>query len=88
MKSHIGEVFEGRISSVTEFGFYVMLPDSVEGLVHIRSLPEGEYDYSEPLSLTEKFSGVSYTLGDTIRVICSSADVSEGKIDFVLEDEE
>lgn len=88
MKSHLGEVFGGRISSVTEFGFYVTLPSSVEGLVHIRSLPEGEYDYSEPVSLTEKFSGVSYNLGDTVRVICSAVNVSEGKIDFILEDDE
>ncbi|MCC8136162.1 MAG: ribonuclease R [Ruminococcus sp.] len=88
MKPHLGEVFEGRISSVTEFGFYVTLPNTVEGLVHIRSLPEGEYDYSEPVSLTEKFSGVSYNLGDTVRILCSAVNVSEGKIDFVLDDDE
>lgn len=88
MKGHIGEVFEGRISSVTEFGFYVMLRNTVEGLVHIRNLPEGEYDYSEPVSLTEKFSGVSYSLGETVRVLCSAVNVSEGKIDFVLDDDE
>lgn len=88
MKAHIGEAFEGRISGVTEFGFYVMLPNTVEGLVHIRSLPEGEYDYSEPVSLTEKFSGVSYSLGENVRVMCSAVNVSEGKIDFVLDDDE
>lgn len=88
MKSHVGEMFEGRISSVTEFGFYVTLPNTVEGLVHIRTLPEGEYDYSEPVSLTEKFSGVSYSLGDKINVICSAVNVSEGTIDFALEDDE
>ncbi|MBQ8296325.1 MAG: ribonuclease R [Ruminococcus sp.] len=88
MKSHLGEVFEGRISSVTEFGFYVTLPSTVEGLVHIRTLPEGEYDYSEPISLTEKFSGVSYRLGDTVKVLCSAVNVSEGQVDFVLDDDE
>lgn len=88
MKSHIGETFTARISSVTEFGFYVQLPDTVEGLVHIRTLPEGEYDYSEPVSLTERFSGVSYTLGQTVQVICSAVNVSDGIIDFVLDDDE
>lgn len=88
MKAHLGESFEGRISSVAEFGFYVALPNTVEGLVHIRSLPEGEYDYSEPVSLTEKFSGVSYNLGDTVRVLCSAVNVSDGNIDFVLDDED
>jgi len=88
MKSHIGETFTARISSVTEFGFYVQLPNTVEGLVHIRTLPEGEYDYSEPVSLTERFSGVAYTLGQTVQVICSAVNVSDGIIDFVLDDDE
>lgn len=88
MKSHIGETFTARISGVTEFGFYVQLPDTVEGLVHIRTLPEGEYDYSEPVSLTERFSGVSYILGQTVQVICSAVNVSDGIIDFVLDDDE
>lgn len=88
MKRHIGESFTAKISGVTEFGFYVQLPNSVEGLVHIRTLPEGEYDYSEPVSLTEKFSGVSYELGDTVTVLCASVNVSEGEIDFVLDEEE
>lgn len=88
MKSHIGEVFTARISSVTEFGFYVQLPDTIEGLVHIRTLPEGEYDYSEPVSLTERFSGTSYILGQTVKVICSAVNVSDGIIDFVLDDDD
>jgi ribonuclease R len=88
MKSHIGAAFEGRISGVTESGFFVELPDTVEGRVSIRSLPEGEYDFSYPISLTEKFSGVSYNLGDTVRVICAAVNVSEGKIDFVLDDDD
>ena len=86
MKQHIGETFTAKISGVTEFGFYAELPDTVEGLVHIRTLPEGEYDYTEPVALTEKFSGVSYKLGDTVQVTCASVNVSEGTIDFVLDD--
>lgn len=88
MKSHIGETFTAHISSVTEFGFYVQLPDTIEGLVHIRTLPEGEYDYSEPVALTERFSGVSYTLGQTVQIICSAVNVSDGIIDFVLDEED
>lgn len=87
MKSHIGESFTARISGVTEFGFYAELQNTVEGLVHIRTLPEGEYDYSEPVSLTEKFSGVSYTLGQTVQVICAAVNVSDGIIDFVLDND-
>lgn len=88
MKKHIGESFTAKISGVTEYGFYAELPNSVEGLVHIRTLPEGEYDYCEPVALTEKFSNVSYELGDTVQVVCASVDVSSGNIDFVLDEEE
>ena len=88
MKQHIGESFTAKISGVTEYGFYAALPNTVEGLVHIRTLPEGEYDYSEPVALTEKFSGVSYELGDTVQVICAAVNVSDGIIDFVLDDED
>ena len=88
MKSHIGESFTARISSVTEFGFYAELPNTIEGLVHIRTLPEGEYDYSEPVSLTERFSGVSYELGKTVQVVCSAVNVSDGLIDFVLDNDD
>lgn len=87
MKQHIGESFTAKISGVTEFGFYAELPNTVEGLVHIRTLPEGEYDYSEPVALTEKFSGRSYRLGDTVQVICAAVNVSDGTIDFNLDEE-
>ena len=88
MKQHIGESFPAKISGVTEFGFYAQLENSVEGLVHIRTLPEGEYDYSEPVALTEKFSGVTYELGMNVNVLCASVDVSSGNIDLVLDDDE
>lgn len=88
MRSHIGEVIDGKISSVTEFGFYVSLENTVEGLVHIRTLPEGEYDYTEPCTLTEKFSGVSYNLGQKVRVICTKVNVNDGIIDFSLDNDE
>ena len=85
MKAHIGESFEARISSVTEFGFYAELPNTIEGLIHIRTLPEGEYAYSEPISLTEIRSGVTYSLGQTVRIVCAAVNVSDGMIDFVLD---
>lgn len=88
MKHHIGESFHAKISGVTEFGFYVCLENSTEGLVHLNTLPGGEYDYSEPVSLTERFSGVTYRLGKTVNVVCAAVDVSEGTVDFVLDDEE
>ena len=86
MKDKVGEEFTGRISGVLEYGFYVSLPDTVEGFVHIRTLPTGEYDYTEPALLKEVFSGKEYRLGDTVEVICSSVNVNDGIIDFVLKE--
>ena len=47
MSEHIGETFEGVISGVTEWGFYVELPNTIEGLVHVTSLMDDYYHYDE-----------------------------------------
>lgn len=86
MRQHLGEVFDGIISSVTEFGFYVELPDTIEGLVHINTLPEGNYIYDGYFSISDEYGGRSFTVGDRIRVMCAGADVNSGKIDFEIED--
>ena len=83
-KLHVGDEFEGLISSVTEFGFYVELENTVEGLVHINSLPEGYYNYDGYFTLSDEYSGKSYSVGDRVTVICSRADVNSGNIDFDL----
>lgn len=88
MQQHLGEVFEGIISSVTEFGFYVQLPDTIEGLVHINSLPEGNYCYDGYFSIADEFSSRIFTVGDRVRVMCARADVNSGKIDFEIENNE
>ena len=47
MEERIGQVFEGVISGVQEWGFYVELPNTVEGLVHVTSLTDDFYHYEE-----------------------------------------
>ncbi len=81
MASHINDEYEGIISSVTDFGFYVELENTVEGLVHIHSL-EGHYDYDGLSVLTEETSGKMYSLGDRVKVKCVGANVNNGTIDF------
>lgn len=88
MQQHLGEVFEGIISSVTEFGFYVELPDSIEGLVHVNSLPEGNYIYDGYFSLADEYSSTAFTVGDRVRVMAAGANVNSGKIDFEIADSE
>lgn len=87
MQQHIGEVFDGLISSVTEYGFYVELSNTIEGLVHVNSLPEGNYIYDGFFSLTDEYSGIRYSVGSKARVICAGADVNSGKIDFNISDD-
>lgn len=84
MLSHVGETFRGVISGVMDFGIYVTLQNLVEGLVHIHDLPEGTYEAEEGWYLREEFTGTTYRLGDEVEVVCAKADVSSGKIDFVL----
>lgn len=88
MQQHLGEVFEGLISSVTEFGFYVELPDTIEGLVHVNSLPEGNYIYDGYFSLADEYSSAAFTVGDSVRVMVAGANVNSGKIDFEIADSE
>lgn len=86
MLDKLGEAFEGVISSVTPFGFFVELKDVfVEGLVHISSLGKDYFHY-DPIGhrLNGERSGISYRLGDRVRVIVARVDLDERKIDFEL----
>ncbi len=84
MSAHVGESFEGVISSVQEFGFFVELPNTVEGRVAMESLKNGPYDYDGRFAYT-KYGKTVYRVGDTVKVICAGANVSAGQIDFVVE---
>jgi ribonuclease R len=84
MSSKIGEKYTGLITSVTDYGFYVLLENSVEGLVRINSLPDGNYDIDEGIAIIETTTNKTYAVGDKVEVICSKAAVEIGKIDFDL----
>ena len=85
MSKHIGETFDGVISSVKSFGMYVELENSVEGLIRIDRLPGGWFDFDEKtLSLYCERTGVRYSIGDNVRVITARADIPSGQIDFEL----
>lgn len=82
MESHIGENYEGIITTVTNFGFFVELPNLVEGLVHISTLP-GYYNYvPDTLSLVSNNKKTKYRIGDkvTIKVVGASKEIPA--IDF------
>ncbi|MGH8547983.1 MAG: ribonuclease R, partial [Methylococcales bacterium] len=86
MLDKIGEHFDGVISGVTSFGFFVELSEVyVEGLVHISSLRR-DYFHFDPVRhrLEGERSGVSYRLGDSVKVVVVRVDLDERKIDFDL----
>ncbi|MBP1566984.1 MAG: ribonuclease R [Oscillospiraceae bacterium] len=83
MAGHINEEFEGIISSVTDFGVYVELENTVEGLVHINSMVD-DFEYDGLVTLTGEFTGQKLTLGDRVKVKCVGANVNNGNIDFYL----
>ncbi len=82
MSRFIGEEFEGVISSVSAFGFFVELPNSVEGLVRMETLPERELRFDEVASLVTRNGRAKYTVGQRIAVRVTGTDVSAGQIDF------
>jgi ribonuclease R len=86
MAGRIGEEFDGIVSSVTAFGFFVELePLYVEGLVHQRSLPADAYHF-DPLTLTlsGSQSGLTFKLGQRVRVKVSKVELWRRRIDFQL----
>ncbi len=89
MRSRLGEVFEGIITGVVQFGFFVELKETlVEGLVRINTLTDDDYVFDEP---AHRFVGVRtgkvYRLGDTVRVKVLAVDEERGKIDLTLAEE-
>lgn len=86
MSSRIGQCFEGRITGVANYGFYVELDNSVEGMVSVHDLPEGEYQLEEGIELKEMRSGKVYRVGQLHPVKVASVNVSAGQVNFVLAD--
>lgn len=85
MLDKVGEEFDGIISSVTNFGMFVELPNTIEGLVHISDLHGDYYVYDDRhLSLIGERTKKVYKLGDEVRVLCSKVDVENHEIYFEI----
>jgi ribonuclease R len=86
MKDKIGEVYEGVISGVTAFGFFVELRDIfVEGMVRVTSLPDDYYHYDEKhYSLMGERTHKTFRIGDEVKVRVERVDVERGQIDLGL----
>ena len=86
MQDHVGEEFEGVISSVTGFGFFVRLNDLfIDGLVHISGLANDYYLFDMPKQrLIGENSGMIFRLGDVVKVRVEAVSLEQKQIDFSL----
>ena len=83
MREHIGETYEGIISGVTNFGVYVELENTIEGLVHISNITDDHYDFDEEnMMLVGEHSGNVYKLGEKVSIVVDSASKVSKTIDF------
>ena len=85
MSYHLGEEFEGIISGVTAYGFYVELPNTIEGLVHVTSLSDDYYAFDqESYELKGELTKRTYHLGQKVRVRVADADALKRTVDFTV----
>ena len=85
MEEHIGEVYDGVICGITQWGIYVELPNTVEGLIHV-SVLSGDFFYynEESYEMIGRDTGKTYKLGERIRVQVKSVDRLIGTVDLML----
>ncbi|MFO7851325.1 MAG: ribonuclease R [Bacteroidota bacterium] len=88
MQDKLGEVFEGVISGVTEWGIYVeIIENRCEGMISIRDLDDDFYEYDEKnYCIRGRYQGTEYTLGDTVNVTVVKADLQKKQLDYALAD--
>ena len=86
MSDKTGQVFEGVISGVTEWGIYVeIIENQCEGMIHIRELDDDFYEYDEEnYCIKGRSTGKVYTLGDRINIVVVKADLQKKQLDFRL----
>ncbi len=89
MEAKIGEQFEGVIVSVTGFGMFIQLPNSVEGLVHISKMNDDYYEFNDrSLMMIGTRTGKIYRIGQAVKVNVSAVNTETYQIDFELVEDE
>jgi ribonuclease R len=88
MRGFLEEEFDGYITSVLTWGFFVELRKiPVEGLVHVRKLTDDFYEFDEErMILTGRQTGATFKLGDRVKVVVENVDMAALELDFVLTD--
>ena len=85
MEDHIGETFEGIVSSITNFGMFVELPNTIEGLIRMEDLVDDFYYFDDiNLQLIGKRTGRRFKMSDKVKIKVSAASKREKIIDFQI----
>ncbi|EGQ2829533.1 ribonuclease R [Staphylococcus pseudintermedius] len=85
MIQHIGDEFEGVISSVANFGMFVELPNTIEGMVNMQNMSDDYYHFDErQMALIGERKAKVYRIGDVVKVKVIHVDVDERQIDFQI----
>lgn len=85
MEKFVGQTFDGQISTVTKFGIFVALPNTIEGLVSLRSLTDDFYEYdANRFQLTGSKTGRTFRIGDPLKIVVKKASKWSRQIDFEL----
>ena len=85
MADKVGQVFDAIVSSVTSFGMFIQLPNTVEGLIHISNLNDDYYNFNEKsMTLTGRNSHKEFKVGMPIKVKLIRADVEQHQLDFEI----
>ncbi len=85
MIQHIGDEFEGIVSSVANFGMFIELPNTIEGMVHIANMTDDYYRFEErQMALIGERQAKVFRIGDTVKVKVTHVDVDERLIDFQI----
>lgn len=88
MEERIGSIYEGVISSITSWGVYVELPNTIEGMIHVSMLP-GDYFYydEESYEMVGQATNIRYKLGQKLTIKVNGVDRISRNIDFVIPEE-
>ncbi len=89
MEERVGEIYDGVICGITQWGIYVELPNTVEGLIHVSALA-GDYFYydEEACEMVGKETGISYQLGQRVTIQVKGVDRLARTVDFMFPEED
>ena len=83
MRDHLGEIHDAVVSGVTAKGIYAVIENGIEGFINLTEDSTSFFEFNGTTSTTDKKSGKTYTIGDSLKIQVAAASVAMGTIDFL-----